>query len=108
MKIINPLTPELNPSAQRCLTRYFYWRFCFLNVHFVNICMKTNKYINYSFSLLITYGSSYIFWHYIAILRERSYCLLRDAQLRISPKAVGTLPEDGNLMPKHVEATIRN
>jgi hypothetical protein len=20
---INPLTPELNPSAQRCLTRYF-------------------------------------------------------------------------------------
>jgi hypothetical protein len=27
----NPLTPELNPSAQRCLTRYFYWGFCFLN-----------------------------------------------------------------------------
>jgi hypothetical protein len=22
-KQINPLTPELNPSAQRCLTRYF-------------------------------------------------------------------------------------
>jgi hypothetical protein len=22
---INPLTPELNPSAQRCLTRFFYW-----------------------------------------------------------------------------------
>jgi hypothetical protein len=21
--IINPLTPELNPSAQRCLTRFF-------------------------------------------------------------------------------------
>jgi hypothetical protein len=27
----NPLRPELNPSAQRCLTRSFYWGFCFLN-----------------------------------------------------------------------------
>jgi hypothetical protein len=25
----NPLTPELNPSAQRCLTRFFNWGFCF-------------------------------------------------------------------------------
>jgi hypothetical protein len=30
------------------------------------------------------YGSSYMFRHYIAIFRERSYCLLRDAQLRSS------------------------
>jgi hypothetical protein len=28
---INPLTPELNPSAQRCLARFFYLGFCFLN-----------------------------------------------------------------------------
>jgi hypothetical protein len=28
---LNPLTPELNPSAQRCLTRFVYWGFCFLN-----------------------------------------------------------------------------
>jgi hypothetical protein len=27
----NTLTPELNPSAQRCLTKIFYWGFCFLN-----------------------------------------------------------------------------
>jgi hypothetical protein len=27
----NPLTLELNPSAQRCLTRLFYWGFFFLN-----------------------------------------------------------------------------
>jgi hypothetical protein len=33
---------------------------------------KTIKYNNYSFSLLIMYGSSYIFRHYIAILGERS------------------------------------
>jgi hypothetical protein len=42
---------------------------------------KTNRYTNYSFSLLITYGSSYMFRHYIAILRERFLCLLRDGQL---------------------------
>ena len=28
------------------------------------------------------------------------------AQLSISQKALGTLPEDGNVMPKHAEATI--
>jgi hypothetical protein len=33
---------------------------------------KTNKYTNYSFSLLIMYGSSYMFRHYIAIFREHS------------------------------------
>jgi hypothetical protein len=33
---------------------------------------KTNKYTNYSFSLLIMYGISYMFRHYSAILRERS------------------------------------
>jgi hypothetical protein len=29
-------------------------------------------------------------------------------QLRISQKALGTLPEDGNVMPKHGGATIYN
>jgi hypothetical protein len=37
----------------------------------VCVCVKTNKCINYSFSLLIMYGRSYMFRHYIAILRER-------------------------------------
>jgi hypothetical protein len=78
------------------------------------------------------YGSSHMFRHYIAIFRERSKCLLRDAQLRSSrqnivdgrvvssdvvrcnlrlnilQKALGTLLEDGNVMPKHVGATIHN
>jgi hypothetical protein len=30
------------------------------------------------------------------------------SQLSISQKALGTLPEDGNVMPKHVRATIHN
>jgi hypothetical protein len=29
-------------------------------------------------------------------------------QLNISQKALGTLPEDGNVIPKHVGATIHN
>jgi hypothetical protein len=29
-------------------------------------------------------------------------------QLSISQKAIGTLPEDGNVMPKHVGDTIHN
>jgi hypothetical protein len=29
-------------------------------------------------------------------------------QLNISQKALGTLPEEGNLTPKHVEDTIHN
>jgi hypothetical protein len=29
-------------------------------------------------------------------------------QLSISQKALGTLPEDGNVMPKHVGDTINN
>jgi hypothetical protein len=34
--------------------------------------------------------------------------LLTAPQLSISQKALGTLPEDGNVMPKHVQATIHN
>ena len=74
------------------------------------------------------YGSSYMFRHYVAIFRERvvSSDVVRSAhhvtrhntpihnilstapQLSISHKALGTLPEDGNVMPKHVGATIHN
>jgi hypothetical protein len=49
-----------------------------------SIRVKTNKCTNYSFNLLIIYSSSYIFQHYIAILREHSWSFLRDAQLRCS------------------------
>src|SRR5215471_17994619 len=34
--------------------------------------------------------------------------LLTAPQLSISQKALGTLPEDGNVMPKHVGTTIHN
>jgi hypothetical protein len=40
---INPLMPELNPSAQRCLMRYFTGDFASWTMHFVNICMKTQQ-----------------------------------------------------------------
>jgi hypothetical protein len=34
--------------------------------------------------------------------------ILSTAQFSISQKALGTLPENGNVMPKHVGATIHN
>jgi hypothetical protein len=67
------------------------------------------------------YGSSYIFRHYIAIISELTlthhvtrhntpiHNILSTApQLSISQKALGTLPEDGNIILKHVGATIHN
>jgi hypothetical protein len=72
LNYLNPLTPELNPSAQRCLRRFL------LGILLLEPCIlliyawKTNKCKNYSFSLLIMYGISYMFRHYIAILWERS------------------------------------
>jgi hypothetical protein len=38
----------------------------------------------------------------------RGDILSTSPQLSISQKALGTLPEDGNVMPKHVGATIHN
>jgi hypothetical protein len=64
---------------------------------------------------LIMCGSSYMFRHYIAFFREDTrhntpiHNILSTApQLRISQKVLGTLPEEGNVMPKHVGATIHN
>jgi hypothetical protein len=45
-----------------------------------------------------------MFQHYIAINNIVSAV----PQLSISQNALGTLPEDGNVMPKHVGATIHN
>jgi hypothetical protein len=69
--IINPLTPELNPSAQRCLTRFLTGDFAYWTLHFVNVCVK-NQQIQQLFIQFIDYnGSSYMFRHYIAIFKVR-------------------------------------
>jgi hypothetical protein len=60
------------------------------------------------------YGSSHMFRHYIAtyhVTRHNTpiHNILSTAlKLSISQKTVGTLPEEGNVMPKHVGATIHN
>jgi hypothetical protein len=51
---INPLTPELNPSAQRCLARIFTGDFATQTVHFLNICVKIQQMQQLSIQLLIT------------------------------------------------------
>jgi hypothetical protein len=43
LSYINPLTPELNPSAQRWLTKFFTGDFASWTVHFVNICVKNQQ-----------------------------------------------------------------
>jgi hypothetical protein len=50
----NLLTPELNPSAQRCLTRLFTGYFASWTVHFINICVK-NQQIQQLFIQFINY-----------------------------------------------------
>jgi hypothetical protein len=42
------------------------------SIYSTSTCVKTNKCTNYSFSLLIMYGSSYVFRHHIAVFSERS------------------------------------
>jgi glycosyltransferase A (GT-A) superfamily protein (DUF2064 family) len=71
------------------------------------------------------YGIFYMFQHYITlgVLRLVAWCvhttplgtprtihniLSTAPQLSISQKALGTLPEDGNVMPKHVGDTTHN
>jgi hypothetical protein len=47
--------------------------------------------------------------HHVTRHSTPIYNILSTApQLSISQKALGTLPEDGNVMPKHVGATIHN
>jgi hypothetical protein len=62
-----------------------------------NMLEKTTSTPNYSFSLLIVYGG----WSIHNIISTAP-------QLSISQKALGTFPEDGNVMPIHVGATIHN
>jgi hypothetical protein len=69
--LFNPLTPELNPSAQRFLTRFITADFSSRTVHFVNVCVKNQQMQQLFICLLIMYGICYMLRHYIAILRER-------------------------------------
>jgi hypothetical protein len=48
-------------------------------------------------------------WHHVARHNTPIHNILSTApQLSTSQKALGTLSEDGNVMPKHVGATIHN
>jgi hypothetical protein len=53
--------------------------------------------------------SDVVLAHHVTIHNTPIHNILSTApQLSISHKALGTLPEDGNVMPKHVGATINN
>jgi hypothetical protein len=90
---INPLTPELNTSAQRCLTIFL------VGILFLEPCI----------SLIRGVWRSEIPTHHVTRHNTPIHNILSTApQLSISQKAVGTLPEDGNVMPNHVGDTIHN
>src|SRR5215468_8653285 len=69
-----PKIYRLTLSLLMCI----YGRDFLLGILFLEPCIsliyacKVNKYNSYSFSLLIMYGSSYMFRHYISIFGERS------------------------------------
>jgi hypothetical protein len=57
--------------------------------------------------LFIQFINSEIATHHVTKHNTPIHNILSTApQLIISQKALGTLPEDGNIMPKHVGATI--
>jgi hypothetical protein len=51
---------------------------------------------------------SQIATHHVTRHNTPIHNILSNAQLSISQKALGTPPEDGNVMPKHVGVTIHN
>jgi hypothetical protein len=53
-RVFNSLMPELNPSAQRWLTRFFTRDFASWTLHFVNVCLK-NQQIHQLFIQFIYY-----------------------------------------------------
>jgi hypothetical protein len=54
-------------------------------------------------------SSDVVLTYHVTIHNTPIHNILSTApQLSISQKAVGTLPEDGNVMPKHIGATLHN
>jgi hypothetical protein len=98
-KYINPLTQELNSSAQRCLMSFLLGILLLEPYISLIYAWKNNKCNNYLFSLL---------YHATRHNTPIHNILSTAPQLSISQNALETLPEDGNVMPKHVADTIRN
>jgi hypothetical protein len=71
--LFDPLTSEINPSAQRCLTRFFTGNFASWTVHFVSICVK-NQQIQQLFIQFINYV-----WYLLHV--SALYCHLHGAFL---------------------------
>jgi hypothetical protein len=65
--------------------------------------------LHFIFTNVIYSNQSEIATHHITEHNTPIHNILSTApQLSICQKALGTLPEDGNVMPKHVGTTINN
>jgi hypothetical protein len=57
---------------------------------------------------LSTPASNVVLTHHVTRRNMPIHNIISTAQLSVSQKALGTPPVDGNVMPKHVGATIHN
>jgi hypothetical protein len=63
------LTPELNPSVQRCLTRFFTGDFASWTLHFFNICVKSQQ-MQQLFIQIINYIFHRLFLNWASLIRQ--------------------------------------
>jgi hypothetical protein len=61
-----------------------------------------------AYLLCMVATTSEIATHHVTRHNTPIHNILSTAQLSTSKKALGTLPENGNVMPKHVGATVHN
>jgi hypothetical protein len=72
------------------------------------MCVKYQQ-MHQLFIQFINESNDVVRTHHVTRLNTPIHIILStDPQLSFSQKALGTLPEDGNEMPKHVGATIHN
>jgi hypothetical protein len=70
------------------------------------LCLRTTKNITHN---IYQKSSEVVLTHHVTRHNTPIHNILSTAhQLSIYHKALGTLPEDGNVIPKHVGATIHN
>jgi hypothetical protein len=91
---------------------YSVYQLCVVAPTCFGITLPSSGSITSAFQEMLNWGAvDRILWMGALVIRHNTpmHNILSTApQLSISQKALGTLPEEGNVMPKHVRATIHN
>jgi hypothetical protein len=71
---LNSITPELNPSAHRCLARFFTEDFASWTVHFVNTCVKNQQMQQLFIQFINPYPTNVVYIYiYGALCKARNF-----------------------------------